>query len=119
MKPAASLEDLFLHPSFILIFLVILITIGNIMVGVSIFPKDKRKKGTQLHRYIYWLVVFTYCSFLIANHFLLENGILNYFVLAYLLIAVPYTRRVNETLHAVISCVGLVLFVLVVTFTLF
>ena len=42
---ATTLKGLFLDPSFIAISFVIFGTIVNILVGVSILPKDKRKKG--------------------------------------------------------------------------
>ena len=118
MNPS-SLEDLFTHPGFLLIFLAILITIGNIMVGVSILSKDKRKHRYRIHRYVYLLVVAVYGAFLWVAQSESNNALLNYGVLGYLLFAVPVTRRINETLHAVIASIGLVLLVLVATFNLF
>ena len=115
---ATTLEGLFFHPVFLSILLTILITIGNVLIGVSILPKDKRKKRYILHRYVYWAVVISYCMFLVVSHFSHTNGILNYFTLLYFLIGIPASRKINVTLHAIISSVGLVLLVLVATLNL-
>ena len=112
-----TLEELFRYPGFIFIFLTILITIANILVGVSILPQDKRKKGYKVHRIIYCAVVICYGIFLWTMYSASKNEWLNYVVLAYLLFAIPITRRVNITLHAVIASVGLVLVIAVATFS--
>ena len=111
-----TLADIFSHPSFIAILAAIIIVIGNIMVGVSILPKDKRKRGYKFHRWIYFLVIFVYSFFLIANHFLLGDFALAWFVLFYFLIVIPLSRKMNITLHAIMSSVGLVLLILVAAF---
>ena len=112
-----TLAGLFGYPSFMLIMLTILVVIANILVGVSIIPQDKRKKGYKVHRIIYYAVVVCYCAFLWVTYTLTNNGWLNYAVLAYFLFAIPITRRINITLHAVIASVGLVLLIAVATFS--
>lgn len=115
---AATLEGIFTHPGFIFIFLTILICIANILVGVSIQPKDKdkREKGHHLHRILYGAVLTSYVLFLWAMHSLAGNGWVNYAVLAYFLFVIPITRKVNITLHAVLASIGLVLLVCIATF---
>lgn len=112
-----TLEDLFAHPSFLFILACIVIVIGNIIIGVSIFPKDRRKKGYIFHRWIYRLVILAYVLFLIANHFLIENSFLTWFVLIYFLTVVPLSRKFNITAHAILASIGLVLLVVVATFS--
>ena len=112
-----TLAGLFGYPSFIFIMFAILIVIANILVGVSIIPQDKRKKGYKVHRIIYCAVVICYGIFLWTMYSAAKNEWLNYVVLAYLLFAIPITRRVNITLHAVIASVGLVLVIAVATFS--
>lgn len=114
---ATTLEGLFSHPSFLLILLTILITIGNILIGVSILPQDKRKKGYRVHRLVYGAVVVSYSMFLLVTHTLVGDAWLNYAVLAYFLIVIPVSRRMNITLHAVLASVGLVLLVAVAAFS--
>jgi hypothetical protein len=53
---ATTLKGLFLDPSFIIIFFVILGTVVNIIIGVSILPEDKRKKGFKAHRLTFILL---------------------------------------------------------------
>jgi len=113
---ATTLEGVFGNPSFILIFLTILIATANILVGVSILPQDKRQKGYKLHSIIYYAVVICYCVFLWVTHSQSLNGWPNYAVLAYFLFVVPVARRINVTLHAVLASVGLVLLVGIATF---
>ena len=111
-----TLAELFKYPTFIIITLTILFMIANIMVGVSIFPSDKRKKGYKIHRIIYFIVVSCYGLFLWESYSKVENEWLNYLVLAYFLFAIPLTRRINITLHAVIASFGLVLLIAVASF---
>ena len=112
----STLEELFSHPSFIAILAAIIIGLGNIMIGVSILPKDRRKKGYKFHRWVYWLVIFVYIYFLIASHYLLGDFPLAWFVLFYFLIVIPLSRKMNVTLHAITASVGLVLLILVAAF---
>ena len=112
----STLTELFSHPSFISILTVILIVIGNIMIGVSILPKDRRKRGYKFHRWVYLLVIVGYSFFLISNHYLLGDFLLAWFVLLYFLIVIPLSRKMNITLHAIMSSVGLVLLILVAAF---
>ena len=113
-----TLEQLFSYPNFLFIFLAILATIANIIIGVSILPKDKRKKGYNLHRYMFWVVMVFYALFLVFNHYLLKNNFYEYFVGVYFLLVVYWSRKINVTLHAIISSLGLVMLGLIATFGL-
>ena len=108
MQPS-TLEGLFSSPSFLVIFFAFLLTIANVMVGVSMLPSDNRKKRYRLHRIIYVTILVTFLLFLALKQINSQNSILNYVVFGYLLLAVPISKRLNVTLHAVISSVGLVL----------
>ena len=107
--PPTTLEGLFSSPSFLAIFFTFLLTITNVMVGVSMLPSDNRKKRYQLHRIIYGGIILSFSVFLIFKNLNNQNSILNYLVFCYLLLIVPLSRRLNITLHAVISSIGLVL----------
>jgi O-antigen ligase len=115
----ATLEEIFTHSGFICIFLSILITVANILIGVSILPEDKRKRGYRLHRVVYLAVVVSYVMFLWVTHSLAGNGWMNYAVLIYFIFVIPMTRKVNVTTHAVLSSLGLVLLVGVGAFGVF
>jgi len=112
MQPA-SLGELFAHPGFLTLLLTILAVIGNIIVGVSMLPRDKRQRLYRVHRMGYIFVLAGFATFLIVTHFLNGNSPVNYFAFLYFLIVVPVTRRIHLTLHAVLASVGLVLLVLV------
>tara|TARA_B100000686_G_C16635783_1_gene887201 strand:+ start:800 stop:1072 length:273 start_codon:yes stop_codon:yes gene_type:complete len=88
-------------------------------VGVSILPKDRRKRGYNLHRYGFWVLVFFYLLFLWANEKTVGNTWFEYFVLFYFIGIVQWSRQINVTLHAVIASVGMVLLAGIVSFRLF
>ena len=115
---ATSLSDIFSHPSFLTILATILIVIANIMVGVSMLPKDKRQKRYKLHRIVYGATLVCFAAFLVVTHRLLGNSPFNYFVMAYFLIIIPLSRKWNVTAHAIISSVGLVLLVGIAAFSI-
>jgi hypothetical protein len=112
----ATLGALFLDPSFIIIFFVILGTVANILIGVSMLPQDKRKKRFKIHRLIFYFVVISYGIFLWASHSPTTNEWFKYIVLAYFLFVIPKTRRINITFHAILASFGLILLVGVVSF---
>ena len=115
---ATSLGEIFSHPSFLTILAAILIVIANIMIGVSMLPKDIRQKRYKLHRTVYGAVLISLGIFLVVTHRLLGNSLFNYFVMAYFLTVIPLSRKWNVTAHAIISSVGLVLLVGVAAFSI-
>ena len=117
MQPV-SLGELFSHPSFLTLLLTMLAVIGNIIVGVSMLPKDQRRRLYRVHRLVYALVLTAFAAFLIVTHFLKGNALINYLAFLYFLIVVPITRRIHLTLHAVLASVGLALLVLVAAFNI-
>ncbi len=108
-----TLGDLFLNPGFLSIFFAILLTIADVMIGVSILPADKRKIRYKLHRHVFFAVLGCYLFFLWWNFQQGTNGILNYAVFIYFLLVIPLSRRANVTAHAILASVGLVLLNLV------
>ena len=114
---ATSLSEIFSHPSFLTILAAILIVIANIMIGVSMLPKDKRQKRYKIHRIVYGAVIVCFAVFLIVTHRLLGNSLFNYFVMAYFLTVIPLSRKWNVTAHAIVSSLGLVLLVGIAAFS--
>jgi len=108
-----TLEDLFSQPGFICIFLVILITIGNIMVGVSILPADQRKKRFLLHRYTYLAVVLLFCLFMWYQYKDSSYTPFSIFVFVYFLTVIPWSQKINVTGHSILASIGLVLLTVV------
>ena len=114
---ATTLKGLFLDPSFIIILFVILGTIINILIGVSILPEDKRKKGFKVHRLTFYFVVLSYGLFLWISHSPTKNEWFEYTVLVYFLFVIRITRRINITFHAILASLGLILLVGVASFS--
>ena len=117
--PPTTLEDLFSSVNFLTIFIAFLLTIVNVMVGVSMLPSDNRKKRYLLHRILYGSVMICFVLFLFQNHLESANSFLDYTVFGIFLIVVPLSRRLNVTLHAIISSIALVLIGLVCFINLF
>ncbi len=119
MNPA-TLQELFSSPGFLAIFFAILLTIANIVVGVSILPRRQREreKGFWIHRLLFAAVILCYAVFLFYLHQISRPSIFANIVFGYLLLAVPLSRRLNVTLHAVIASVGLVLITVVAVLNL-
>ena len=116
---ATRLSDIFSHPSFLTILLTILIVIANIMVGVSMLPRDVRRKRYKVHRLIYGSVLISLGGFLFVTHRLMGNSLFNYGVLVYFLTVIPLSRKWNVTAHAILASVGLVLLVGIAAFSIF
>ena len=114
---ATTLKGLFLDPSFIIILFVILGTIVNILIGVSILPEDKRKKGFKANRLTFYFIVLSYIMFLWTSHSPTKNELFEYVVLVYFLLVIPITRRINFTFHAILASLGLILLVGVASFS--
>lgn len=109
-----TLEDLFLDPGFLFVFCALLLTISNVLVGVSMLPEDMRRKRYNLHRYVFYSVLICYLCFLGWDHFYQENNsLINYLVFIYFALVIPISRKASVTAHAIISSVGLVLLTLV------
>ena len=113
----ATLGALFLDPSFIIILFVILGTVANILIGVSMLPQDKRKERFKIHRFTFYIILICYGIFLWISYSSSVMSWLQYFILAYFLFVIPITRRINITLHAVLASVGLVLLVGMASFS--
>ena len=116
--PPTTLEDLFSSPGFLAIFFTILLAIANIMVGVSILPRDQREKGYRIHRLLFGAVIVSYALFLFHLFLIERTSVFAYIVFGYLFFIVPITRRINVTLHAVIASVGLILITVVAVINL-
>ncbi|MEC7640830.1 MAG: hypothetical protein VYC17_01615 [Nitrospinota bacterium] len=114
----ATLEQFFFSPNVIFVFLAILTCIANIIIGVNILPRDKREKGYKLHKNIFRLAVIWYAFFLAMNHNRVGNGFWEYFVLVYFLVVIPWSRKINITLHTIVTSSGVIMLVGIITFRL-
>ena len=88
------------------------------MVGVGMLPGDKRRKFFKAHRLVYFLVMVSFSIFLLLAWQEGKANLVHFFVYGYFLVAIPFTRKIHETLHAVLASVGLVLLVILVVFAI-
>jgi len=116
---ASTLGEFFAYPNIFTLFLTILVCIGNIFIGVNILQKGKRKKGFLAHKICFWCVIVLYGVFLFYNHKFLGNNFFDWFVLFYFVMVVQWSRKINVTLHAIIASIGLVMLIIVISFSVF
>ena len=114
---ATTLKGLFLDPSFIIILFVILGTVVNNLIGVSLLTEDKRKKGFKAHRLTFYFIILSYVMFLWVSHSSNKNEWFEYAVLVYFILVIPITRIINITFHAILASLGLILLVGVASFS--
>ena len=114
---AVTVGEFFSYPNIFTLFLTILACIANVFIGVSILPKDKRKKGYLSHQLGFLVVLALYAGFLFYNHKLLGNNLFDWFVFFYFAVIVRWSRKINVTLHAVIASIGLVMLMVVICFS--
>lgn len=113
-----TLGELFGDPGFLALFFSILLVIGNIMIGVGMLPGDRRRKFYKAHRLVYFLVMAMFSTYLWMIWQEGRANLIHFMVYGYFLTAIPFTRRIHETLHAVLASVGLVLLVILVVFAI-
>ena len=105
----ATLNELFSRPVFLCLFLAIIVALLNVVVGTTVQARNKRLK--DLHRYLYYAVTAGYLLFLVFNYS--QNNWIEYAVMLYLLIVVPWIRGITVTHHAILSSLGLILLLLI------
>ena len=99
-----TLGGLFLDPRFIFIFLTIILVIINILIGVSMLPKDIRKRRFKVHRFTYYSIVVCYCIFLWISYSSSITGWLQYCILVYFLLYYLSYIVVCIRMHMSVEC---------------
>ena len=86
----------------------------NIFLGLYIGFQNKTAQTLKAHKYLFYTIAFCMTYFLVMNQTQHENTWLDYAVVFYIIGVVPFSKRWDVLLHAMIATVGLTLLPLLI-----
>ena len=86
----------------------------NIFLGLYIGFQNKTAQTLKAHKYLFYAIVFCMIYFLVMNQTHHENTWIDYAVVLYIIGLVPFSKRWDFLIHALISTVGLTLLPLLI-----
>ena len=86
----------------------------NIFLGLYIGFQNKTAQTLKAHKYLFYTIVFCTIYFLIINQTHHENTWVDYAVVFYIIGLVPFSKRWDVLIHALIATVGLTLLPLLI-----
>ena len=86
----------------------------NIFLGLYIGFQNKTAQTLKAHKYLFYAIVFCMIYFLVMNQTHHENTWIDYAVVVYILGLVPFSKRWDVVIHALIATIGLTLLPLLI-----
>ena len=86
----------------------------NIFMGLFIAFQKKTVQNLKIHKYLFYSIAFCLIYFLIMNQIHHENTWMDYAVVIYIVGLVPFSKRWDVLIHALIATVGLTLLPLLI-----
>ncbi|MEK9629220.1 MAG: hypothetical protein VW455_09395 [Nitrospinota bacterium] len=86
----------------------------NILMGLVIGFQKKTPQTLKIHKYLFYSIAFCMVYFLIMNQTHHENTWMDYAVALYIVGLVPFSKRWDVLVHALIATVGLTLLPLLI-----
>ena len=86
----------------------------NIFLGLYIGFQNKTAQTLKAHKYLFYAIVFCMIYFLVMNQTHHENTWIDYAVVFYIIGLVPFSKRWDVLIHALIGTVGLTLLPLLI-----
>ena len=86
----------------------------NIFLGLYIGFQNKTAQTLKAHKYLFYAIVFCMIYFLVMNQTHHENTWIDYAVVLYIIGLVPFSKRWDVLMHALIATVGLTLLPLLI-----
>ena len=86
----------------------------NIFLGLYIGFQNKTAQTLKVHKYLFRIIAFCMIYFLIMNQTHHENTWIDYAVVFYIIGLVPFSKRWDVLIHALIGTVGLTLLPLLI-----
>ncbi len=90
----------------------------NIFMGLYIGFQKKTAQTLKIHKWLFYSIAFCLIYFLIMNQTHHENTWMDYIVVAYVVGLVPFSKRWDILVHALIATVGLTLLPLLIVIQL-
>ena len=101
-------------PSLVWILAAIGFYLINIFMGLFIGFQEKTVQNLKIHKYFFYSIAFCLIYFLIMNQIHHENMWVDYAVVFYVLAFVPFSKRWDILVHAIIAAVGFTLLPLLI-----
>ena len=101
-------------PSLIWVVAAIGFYILNIFLGLFMAFRNKTAQSLRIHRLLFYTIAFCLGYYLIMNQTHDDNNLLDYLVCIYCITIVPFSKRWDVLIHALIGAMGLILLPLLI-----
>jgi hypothetical protein len=101
-------------PSLIWVVAAIGFYILNIFLGLFMAFRTKTAQSLRIHRLLFYTIAFCLGYYLIMNQTHDDNNLLDYLVCLYCITIVPFSKRWDVLVHALIGAMGLILLPLLI-----
>ena len=101
-------------PSLIWVAAAIGFYILNIFLGLFMAFRTKTAQSLRIHRLLFYTIAFCLGYYLIMNQTHDDNNLLDYLVCTYCITIVPFSKRWDVLVHALIGAMGLILLPLLI-----
>ena len=86
----------------------------NIFLGLFIAFQKNTVDTRKIHKYLFYSIAFCLIYFLIMNQTHNENTLIDYAVVLYMVLLVPFSKRWDILVHALVALIGLILMPLLI-----
>jgi hypothetical protein len=86
----------------------------NIFLGMFIAFQKNTVEFRKIHKYLFYSIAFCLIYFLIMNQTHHENTLIDYAVVLYIVALVPFSKRWDVLVHALVAIIGLILLPLLI-----
>ena len=101
-------------PSLVWVLVAMCFYLLNIFLGLYIGFQNKTTQTVRAHKYLFYAIAFCTSYFLVINQMHHKNTWIDYAVVFYTIGFVPFSKRWDVLIHALIATVGLTLLPLLV-----
>ncbi len=80
----------------------------NIFVGLFVAFQKNTVDTRKIHKWLFYSIAFCLVYFLIMNQTHHENTVIDYAVVLYMVALVPFSKRFDVLVHALVAIIGLI-----------
>jgi hypothetical protein len=86
----------------------------NIFAGLFVAFQKNAVDIRKIHKWLFYSIAFCLIYFLIMNQTHNENTLIDYTVILYIVTVVPFSKRLDVLVHALVAVIGLILMPLLI-----
>ena len=86
----------------------------NIFLGMFIAFQKNTVDTRKIHKWLFYSIAFCLVYFLIMNQTHHENTLIDYAVVLYMVALVPFSKRFDVLVHALVAVLGLIIMPLLI-----